>query len=185
MNGSKFANVRAFLGYMFGHPGKKLLFMGCEIGVHEEWDYRGSIRWDVLQYPFHSGLQSLVRELNRFYRAEPALHELDFHHSGFEWVDFHDSQNSIVCFLRKARDPQDFLLFCCNFTPVPRDQYEVGVPEAGFYQEVLNTDGVQYGGSGFINEKGAHSVAQNRHGRPHHVKVRVPPLGVVALRRTQ
>ena len=178
----RFANVRAFLGYMFGHPGKKLLFMGCELGLYEEWNYRVSLRWDLLQYKYHHGLQSLVRELNRLYRAEPALYELDFHYSGFEWIDFHDVQNSMICFLRKAKDPKDFLLFCCNFTPVAREQYEIGVPAAGFYEEVLNTDGTQYGGSGFTNPDGVHSIAQNRHGRPDHVNVRVPPLGVVAFR---
>ena len=178
----RFANVRAFLGYMFGHPGKKLLFMGCEIGQYEEWNYRVSLRWDVLQYRYHHGLQALVRELNRFYRAEPALYELDFHHSGFEWIDFHDVQNSMICFLRKAKDPKNFLLFCCNFTPVAREGYEIGVPEAGFYEEVLNTDAEKYGGSGVSNGNGVHSIAENRHGRPNHVKVRVPPLGVLALR---
>ncbi len=179
----RFANVRAFLGYMFGHPGKKLLFMGCELGVYEEWNYRVSLRWDLLQYRFHNGVQSLVRELNAFYRAEPALYELDFHHSGFEWVDFHDSQNSVICFLRKAKDAKTFLLFCCNFTPVARDAYEIGVPEAGVYEEVLNTDYSRYGGSGVTNERGVPSIAENRHGRANHIRVIVPPLAVVAFRR--
>jgi 1,4-alpha-glucan branching enzyme len=178
----RFANARAFLGYMFGHPGKKLLFMGCELGVYEEWDYRASLRWDVLQYKYHHGLQSFVREMNRFYRAEPALHELDFHYTGFEWIDFHDVQSSMICFLRKAEDPKNFLLFCCNFTPVVHEGYEIGIPEAGSYEEVMNSDATHYGGSGVTNQETIHSIPENRHGRPNHIKVRVPPLAVIAFR---
>ncbi len=178
----KFANVRAFLGYMFCHPGKKLLFMGCEIGQYEEWNYQSSLPWHVLQYKNHHGVQSLVKELNHIYREEPALHELDFHYSGFEWVDFHDVQNSVIAFLRKAEDPKEFVLVCCNFTPVVRENYEIGVPEPGVYREMLNTDGQSFGGSGVVNEGPLHSMEGNRHGRPQHVKVRMPPLGVIALR---
>ena len=178
----KFANVRAFLGYMYTHPGKKLLFMGCELGQFEEWNYRESLRWDLLQYDRHRGIQALVRELNHFYRAEPALYELDFHYTGFDWVDFHDVQNSMICFLRKAKNARNFILICCNFTPVVREQYEIGVPEDGFYEEVLNTDAVEFGGSGVTNGQGVAAVAENRHGRPFHVKIRVPPLAVTAFR---
>ena len=178
----RFANVRAFLAYMYTHPGKKLLFMGCELGQYEEWNYQTSLRWDLLQYKNHNGLHELVRELNRTYRAEPALHELEFHYTGFEWVDFHDVQNSTISFLRRAEDPRNFLMICCNFTPVVRLDYEVGVPEAGTYREILNTDAQNFGGSGVLNGQPMHSINQNRHGRPHHVKLTLPPLGVSILR---
>ena len=114
----KFANARAFLAYMYAHPGKKLLFMGSEIGQYEEWNANASVRWDLLQYEPHRRLQLLVQELNRFYRAQPALYEVDFHYAGFEWVDFRDVESSVIAFIRRAQDPKDFLLFCCNFTPV-------------------------------------------------------------------
>jgi 1,4-alpha-glucan branching enzyme len=178
----RFANARAFLGYMWSHPGKKLLFMGCEIGQYEEWNYEGSLRWDLLQYKFHHGLQELVRRLNAFYRAEPALHQVEFHHSGFEWVDFRDVESSIISFIRRAEDPRNFLLFCCNFTPLVRYDYEIGVPEQGSYREVLNTDLQEFGGSGVRNEHDRHSLDENRHGRPYHIKVTLPPLGVIAFR---
>jgi 1,4-alpha-glucan branching enzyme len=178
----RFANARAFLGYMFTHPGKKLLFMGCELGQYEEWNYESSLRWDLLQYKFHHGLQALVRELNGLYRGQPALHEVEFHYAGFEWVDFHDVQNSVISFLRRAEDPRDFLLIVCNFTPVVRYDYEIGVPEPGFYREVFNTDAHEFGGSGVRNEQGAHAVEGNRHGRPFHIRMAMPPLGMTAFR---
>src|ERR1035441_3033571 len=143
----QFANVRAFLAYMYAHPGKKLLFMGQEIGQHEEWNHNEGRRWDLLTFDYHRKLQSLVEELNRFYRANPALYQVDFHHAGFEWVDFHDVDNSVIAFLRRAEDPKNFLLFCCNFTPVVHEHYLFGVPEEGVYEEVLNTDSHLFGGS--------------------------------------
>ena len=148
----QFANVRAFLAYMWAHPGKKLLFMGQEIGQREEWNHdtrrsAGSC-WSSIS---HRKLQALVRELNRLYRANPAMYQVDFHYSGFEWVDFHDGENSIIAFLRRAEDPEDFMLFCCNFTPVPRAGYEFGVPEEGFYEEILNTDSELFGGTNMGN----------------------------------
>ena len=122
----QFANVRAFLAYMYAHPGKKLLFMGQEIGQCEEWNHDASVPWDLLEFDLHRKLQNLVRELNRLYRANPALYEVDFHYAGFEWVDFHDVETSVIAFLRRARRiPEDFLLFCCNFTPVPRQRLRI------------------------------------------------------------
>ncbi len=178
----RFANVRTFLGYMFTHPGKKLLFMGCEIGMYEEWNYQTSLPWHLLQYKYHHGLQRLVRDLNLTYRSQPALHELDFHHTGFEWVDFHDVQNSIISFLRRGDDKNTFLLVCCSFTPVVREQYEIGVPEPGVYQEIFNTDAQIYGGSGVSNDHEVYSLPENRHGKPHHIKVNVPPLAMTIFR---
>jgi 1,4-alpha-glucan branching enzyme len=179
----QFANVRAFLAYMWAHPGKKLLFMGQEIGQRDEWNHDGSIPWEILEFDFHRKLQSMVRELNRIYRASPALYEVDFHYSGFEWVDFHDWESSIIAFLRKAEDPKDFLLFCCNFTPVPRQGYEFGVPEAGFYEEILNTDSELFGGSNLGNGGMVSSRPIPKHNRPQSIAVTLPPLSVVAFRK--
>ncbi len=178
----RFANVRAFLAYMFGHPGKKLLFMGSEIGQYEEWNYAGGLPWDLLQYDYHRKLQTLARELNRLYRAEPAMHEVDFHWSGFEWVDFHDVDHSIIAFLRRAENPDDFLLFCCNFTPVPHPGYRFGVPASGFYSEVFNTDAGMFGGSNMGNGAGVASEPINSHGRDQSILVTLPPLAVVVFK---
>ena len=179
----QFANARAFLAYMWAHPGKKLLFMGQEIGQREEWDYTAAVRWELLEFDLHRKLQTLVRELNRLYRAQPALYQVDFHHSGFEWVDFHDSQNSVIAFLRRAEDPSDFLLFCCNFTPVPHQGYEFGVPEEGSYEEILNTDSETYGGSNVGNAGLVSSQPKPVHGRAFSIAVTLPPLAVVAFRK--
>jgi 1,4-alpha-glucan branching enzyme len=179
----QFANVRAFLAYMWGHPGKKLLFMGQEIGQREEWNYHTGVRWELLEFDFHRKLQALVRELNRLYRASPSLYQVDFHHSGFEWMDFHDADNSIIAFLRRAEDPHDFLLICCNFTPVPRQSYDFGVPEPGSYEEVLNTDSEFFGGSNVGNSGLIASRPVPKHNRPQSISVKLPPLGVVVFRK--
>ena len=179
----QFANVRAFLAYMWGHPGKKLLFMGQEIGQREEWNSATGIRWDLLEFDSHRKLQTLARELNRFYRANPALYQVDFHHEGFEWLDFHDWENSIIAFIRRAEDPADFLIFCCNFTPVPRQAYEFGVPEEGFYEEVLNTDSALFGGSNMGNGGLVSSRPIPRHNRPNSISVTLPPLAVVVFKK--
>jgi 1,4-alpha-glucan branching enzyme len=179
----QFANVRAFLAYMWGHPGKKLLFMGQEIGQREEWNHDGAIRWDLLQFDSHRKLQALVRELNRLYRAHPALYQVDFHYSGFEWVDFHDWESSVIAFIRRGDDPKDFILFCCNFTPVPRQGYEFGVPEEGFYEEILNTDSELFGGTNLGNGGLVSSRPIPQHDRDHSIAVTLPALSVVAFRK--
>jgi 1,4-alpha-glucan branching enzyme len=179
----RFANVRAFLAYMYSHPGKKLLFMGSELGQYEEWNADASVRWDLLNFAYHRKLQAMVRALNRFYRSQPALYEVDFHWSGFEWVDFHDVDNSIIAFIRRAQDSDDFLLVCCNFTPVPRQRYRFGVPAGGTYDEVLNTDAEEFGGSGVRNLSAIQSQPVHAHDRDHSIEVTLPPLGVVAFRR--
>ncbi len=179
----QFANVRAFLAYMWAHPGKKLLFMGQEIGQREEWSHDSSIRWDLLEFDFHRKLQALARDLNRIYRENPALYEVDFRYAGFEWIDFHDVEASVISFLRKAEDPSDFLLFCCNFTPVPRFGYEIGAPQEGFYEEILNTDSEAFGGSNLGNGGMVSSRPIPRHGKPHSIAVTLPPLSVVAFKR--
>jgi len=179
----QFANARAFLAYMWAHPGKKLLFMGQEIGQREEWNHNAGVRWELLEFDLHRKLQDLMRELNRLYRASPALYEVDFHYAGFEWVDFHDWESSIIAFLRRAEDPRDFLLFCCNFTPVARHGYEFGVPEEGFYEEILNTDSELFGGSNLGNGGMVSSRPVPKHNRQHSIAVTLPPLAVVAFRK--
>ena len=179
----QFANVRAFLAYMWGHPGKKLLFMGQDIGQREEWNSGGQVRWELLEFDYHRKLQALVRELNRLYRSSPALYQVDFNYRGFEWVDFRDSANSIIAFLRRAEDPADFILFCCNFAPVPRTGYGFGVPEEGFYEEILNTDSELFGGSNLGNGGLVSTRPIPMHGRKCSIAVTLPPLAVVAFRK--
>ena len=179
----QFANVRAFLAYMWMHPGKKLLFMGQDIGQREEWNSNAGIRWELLEFEPHRRLQALMRELNRLYRENPALYQVDFHYSGFEWVDFHDVNSSIIAFIRRAEDPNDFILVCCNFTPVPRQKYEFGVPVEGFYQEILNTDSELFGGSNMGNGGCVSSQLVPMHNRPYSIAVTLPPLSVVAFKK--
>jgi 1,4-alpha-glucan branching enzyme len=178
----RFANVRVFLAYMYTHPGKKLLFMGSEIGQYEEWDHDSSVRWDLLTFDFHRKLQDLARELNRLYAASPALYEVDFHYSGFEWIDFHDVENSIIAFIRRAENPRDFMLICCNFTPVVRKKYELSVPEAGYYEEILNTDSEIFGGSNVGNGGGVLAKPAPKRDRKHSIAITLPPLAVVVFR---
>jgi 1,4-alpha-glucan branching enzyme len=178
----KFANLRLLYGYMFGHPGKKLLFMGDEIGQWAEWNHDASLDWDSLHSPFHSGLLRWVRDLNTFYRGQPSLFEADFDSSGFEWVDSSDSQRSVVCFLRKGRNPADIMLFVCNFTPVPRQNYRVGVPFGSPWREVLNSDAPLYGGSGQGNAGGVAAAPLPIHGRPYSLNLTLPPLGIVVCK---
>jgi 1,4-alpha-glucan branching enzyme len=178
----QFANCRAFFAFMYTHPGKKLLFMGTEIGQWNEWNNYGSVEWDLLQFPLHSGLQTLVRELNHFYRQQKALYEVDFHWSGFEWLDFRDVENSIISFIRRAEDPNEFLIVCCNFTPVVRHNYGLGVPEPGFYEAVFNTDAPAYGGSNVHNGHGAQAYPTEMHGRSHSIYISLPPLAVVVFK---
>jgi 1,4-alpha-glucan branching enzyme len=175
----KFANLRLLYGYMFGHPGKKLLFMGNEFGQWSEWNHDTSLEWHLLKEPFHAGLKQWVRDLNTLYRGQPLLHELDFNPAGFEWVDCKDSQRSIISFLRRGRNPNDQLLFVCNFTPVPRQNYRVGVPLDCYWKEILNSDAAFYGGSGQGNFGGLLAAPLPIHGRPFSLNMTLPPLGVV------
>jgi 1,4-alpha-glucan branching enzyme len=179
----KFANLRAYFAFMWTHPGKKLLFMGGEFAQWREWDADGSLDWHLLEAPEHRGVQSLVGDLNRLYRAQPALHELDCDGRGFEWIDASDSQQSVLSYLRRARDPEDFAVTVANFTPVPRPGYRVGVPGPGFYAEWINTDAVAYGGSGIGNLGGVEAEAVPCHGRPWSVVLTLPPLATLVLGR--
>ena len=180
----KAATLRLLYGFMFAHPGKKLLFMGCEFGQWREWSVDQSLDWHLLGEPRHAGLQQWVRDLNAFYTAEPALYERDFDTSGFEWLDAADSQNSVVAFVRRGEDPARAVIAVVNWTPVVREGYRIGVPEAGFYQEVLNSDSELYGGSNVGNGGGVSSEPIRSHGRDHSLLLTLPPLGCVLLRRS-
>jgi 1,4-alpha-glucan branching enzyme len=178
----KFANLRALYGYMWTHPGKKLLFMGGEFGQWREWNHDQSLDWHLLEYAPHQGLRRWVRDLNRLLRSEGALHERDFSQDGFEWVDVHDRDASILGYLRKGRNPADTLLVVCNFTPVPRTGYRIGVPQGGRWQELLNSDAAVYGGSGQGNLGGVEAAPVGAHGRGDSLTLTLPPLGVLVLR---
>jgi len=178
----KFANLRLLFAYFFTHPGKKLLFMGGDIGQWREWSETESIDWHLLNEPAHQGLRRLVQDLNGVYRSQPALHDLEFESAGFQWIDCNDADDSVVSFLRRARDGA-CVVVVCNFTPVPRLAYRIGVPEAGFYRELLNSDSMFYGGSNVGNGAGLNTTSVPHHGRPHSLPVDVPPLGVVILQR--
>jgi 1,4-alpha-glucan branching enzyme len=179
----KFANLRAFYAYMYGQPGKKLLFMGGEFGQTREWNHDASLDWHLLHAgPYHAGLQRLVRDLNHVYRAEPALFQRDFEPAGFEWIDLTDADHSTISFLRRGHDPENVVVVVCNFTPVPRLGYRVGVPRGGYYRELLNTDATPYGGSGLGNLGGVEAQAQPWHGRPVSLVLDLPPLGVLFLK---
>jgi len=180
----QFANLRLLLGYMYAQSGKKLLFMGGEFGQRGEWDHDDGLEWSLLQHAPHQGVQRWLADLNRLYRAEPALHELDCEPAGFEWIDADDSENSVLSFIRKARNGEQVVVLC-NFTPIPRHGYLVGVPDAGFYRELLNGDAAVYGGSGQGNMGGIESQASPMHGRPHSLSVTLPPLAVILLKRSQ
>jgi 1,4-alpha-glucan branching enzyme len=178
----RFANVRAFLGYMFGHPGKKLLFMGSEIGQTSEWNHAEGLPWWLLQFPVHHKLQTMVRELNRLYRTEPALYQVDDDFRGFEWIDFRDAEASVICFARYAQDRENFLVFCCNFTPVPRTGYRIGLPRLCGYREVFNSDADMFGGSNMGNGGWVQAEDKASHGQPASARISLPPLSVVVLK---
>jgi 1,4-alpha-glucan branching enzyme len=178
----KNANLRLLFGYMYGHPGKKLLFMGGEFAQWREWYHEESLEWHVLHYPSHQEVQRWVKDLNHLYQTEPALYELDFRKEGFEWVDFRDWEGSIISFLRKGKSTDDILLVICNFTPVPRHNYRIGVPRGGFWREVLNSDAKIYGGSGHGNFGGVEATPVPSHGKYHSLSLTLPPLGVLFLK---
>ncbi len=172
----KFANLRALYGYMYGHPGKKLLFMGSELAQWNEWNHDGELDWLLLQFPSHQGVQKWIKDLNELLKKEPALYELDSSHEGFRWVDCHDSDNSTLSFLRFGKDKREMILCVCNFTPVPRENFVVGVPEGGFWKELLNSDSEFYGGSGMGNKGGLLAETTPSHGYPYSLKIVLPPL---------
>jgi 1,4-alpha-glucan branching enzyme len=177
----KFANLRMLYAWMYAHPGKKLLFMGGEFGQWGEWNHNRSLDWHLLQFPLHDGLRRMVQHLNWLYRNEPALYELDDTYDGFEWIDFHDADHSVVAFLRKSLGG-DVIVFVVNATPVPRTGYRIGVSNAGFYSEIVNTDAETYGGGNVGNRGGLWADPQQWQGRAHSLVLELPPLSVVGLK---
>jgi 1,4-alpha-glucan branching enzyme len=175
----KFANLRLLFAYMYAQPGKKLLFMGGEFGQSNEWSHDRALDWWLLQFPVHHGLQNWVRDLNHLIHNEPALHDLDNDPAGFEWIDCNDAPMSVVSLLRKGKAPQDVILVTCNFTPVPREKYRVGVPSGGWWKEILNGDGKEYAGSGMGNGGGVTAEPIKQHGRPFSLELTLPPLAAV------
>jgi len=178
----RFANLRALYGFMYGHPGKKMLFMGGEFGQWWEWNHDDSLQWHLCQNEPHAGLQRYVHDLNWLYRNEPALHEVDFDWTGFQWVDINDAEHSVIAFLRKAHDQQDHVVGICNFTPVPRYGYRIGVPSLSFYRELLNSDAKTYGGSNIGNGGGVMAEPIASHGFPNSIVLTLPPLSVLFLK---
>jgi 1,4-alpha-glucan branching enzyme len=178
----QFANLRLLLGAMFAQPGKKLLFMGGDFGQWREWNHDGSLDWHLLDDQRHRGLQHWVRDLNRLYRGEPALHQLDCDPAGFEWADCDNAEESAIGFLRKGQTADDLVLVACNYTPVPRYNYRIGVPRGGRWAEILNSDAAFYGGSGQGNMGGTAAEAVAWHRRSHVLNVTLPPLGIVIFK---
>jgi 1,4-alpha-glucan branching enzyme len=177
----KFANLRMFLAWMYGHPGKKLLFMGGEFGQRNEWNHDTSLDWQLVSLLRHDGLRRLVQHLNYIYKSEPALWQLDDTYEGFDWIDLHDADNSVVSFLRKSHEG-DVVAFVVNATPVVRYDYRLGVPESGFYHELINTDAETYGGSNVGNFGGVQTQDVPWMGREHSILIHLPPLALLAFK---
>jgi 1,4-alpha-glucan branching enzyme len=178
----KFAGLRAAYGYFFGHPGKKLLFMGSEYGQFIEWKYKESLDWHLLDYPMHEKMHRYVRDINHLYASERALYEVDNHYDGFEWIDCNDTEHSIVSFIRKGQDWHDMLIFVCNFTPASHDSYRIGAPLDTDYEEIFNSDHEKYGGSHILNSGIIRAESISCHNKPYSINLRIPPLSVVILR---
>jgi 1,4-alpha-glucan branching enzyme len=175
----RFANLRALYGHMWGHPGKKMLFMGGEIGQWWEWNHDDSLQWHLLDYAPHRGLQQYIADLNRLYQSEPALYQVDFDWQGFQWIDLHDSDNSTLTYIRYAQDRTDCIVCACNFTPIPREHYRMGVPRGGVYRELLNSDSEIYGGSNMGNGGSVQADPIPWHNQPFSLLVTLPPLSVI------
>jgi 1,4-alpha-glucan branching enzyme len=177
----KAATLRALYGFMYAHPGKKLMFMGCEFGQGREWNYDKSLDWHLLTEPLHAGLSQFVKDLNRVYTSEPAIHEVDFDPSGFQWIDCNDSENSVVSFLRRGRSGEAVVAIV-NFTPVPRNGYRIGVPVAGSYLELVNSDSEVYAGSNVGNGGVIFTEPIPSHGHQQSLRLTLPPLGFLLLK---
>jgi 1,4-alpha-glucan branching enzyme len=175
----KMATLRTLYAFMYTHPGKKLLFMGAELGEWREWNHNDSLAWHLLDEPLHAGLQHFVRDLQRLYRAEPALYEVDFEPGGIEWIVCTDNESSVIAFLRRARDPGDYVVAVLNWTPVVREHYRVGVPDPGVYREVLNSDAELYGGGNVGNGGGVTTEPIAAHGHAQSLSLKLPPLAAL------
>ena len=176
------ANLRLLLGYMFAHPGKKLLFMGSDFAQWAEWSHEHSIEWHLLQHAPHQGINKWVKDLNHLYRSEPALYEKDFTSDGFEFIDFSDHQKSIISFIRKSADKKSLIVAVCNFTPQTWKNYRIGVPEGGFWKEIMNSDAALYGGSNQGNKGGVEAETKPMHGKPYSLSLTIPPLGIILFK---
>lgn len=178
----RFANLRLLYGYMFTHPGTKLLFMGAEFGQSSEWNFEGSLDWHLLQFGYHSGIKATITALNKLYKSEPALHEKQFSPEGFEWINYSDHQNAVLSYIRKGENAKDDLVIVCNMTPVVRPGYRIGVPAKGKLKEIFNSDQLAYGGSGVVNDKAIKIDDQAWDGRAQSAAVNLPPLGVAVFK---
>ncbi|MFQ3173358.1 MAG: 1,4-alpha-glucan branching enzyme [Flavobacterium sp.] len=178
----KFANLRLLYGYMFTHPGTKLLFMGCEFGQSAEWDFEGSLDWHLLQYPFHDGVKKLITDLNGLYKKQPALYEKQFSPDGFEWINYSDHQNAVMSFIRKGDKPIDDVIVVCNFTQIVRENYRIGLPRKGKLTEILNSDAKIYGGSGIMNSGKLVIDSAPYDGRDYSIELQLPPLSVIVFK---
>ena len=177
----RFANLRLLFGYMYTHPGTNLIFMGGEFGQSSEWNFQKSLDWHLLEYDFHSGIQKLVKDLNKLYQSHPALYERQFSADGFQWIDYGDAENSVLTYIRKGHDSKKDLYIACNFTPVPREKYRMGIPKTGQLKEVFNSDDVKYGGSGMKNGV-LKTTKKTWHGYERSVEITIPPLGIVVFK---
>lgn len=177
----RFANLRLLFGYMFTHPGGNLIFMGGEFGQTSEWNFQQSLDWHLTQYEPHSGIQELIKDLNALYKSEPALYEKQFSHEGFQWIDYGDSENSVLSYIRRGHDNTNDIIVACNFTPVPREKYRIGVPKSKALKEIFNSDATKYGGSGTQNTS-VKITNKEWHGYKKSIEITIPPLGIVILR---
>ncbi|WP_081210637.1 1,4-alpha-glucan branching protein GlgB [Salegentibacter sediminis] len=178
----RFANLRLLYGYMFMHPGTKLLFQGCEFGQSEEWDFQKSLDWHLLEYDSHKGIQEVIKALNKFYRSEPALYEKQFVPDGFEWIDYSDAENSVMSFIRKGNEPKDDLIVVCNLTPTPRENYRIGLNSSGELQEVFNSDHKKFFGTGNYENSAKKTTKKPWHSREYSVEIDLPPLAILAFK---
>ncbi|RAJ16310.1 1,4-alpha-glucan branching protein GlgB [Olleya aquimaris] len=178
----KFANLRVLYGYMFTHPGTKLLFQGAEIGQSEEWNFQTSLDWHLLQYKPHKGIQEYIKAINTLYKSEPALHEKQFSHDGFEWIDYGDAEHSVLVYIRKGNKAKDNVIVACNMTPVPLENYRIGLPKKGTLTEIFNSDNATFYGSGKFKNKPLTSQAKLWHARKNSVEITIPPLGMVVFK---
>jgi 1,4-alpha-glucan branching enzyme len=181
----KFANLRLLYGYMYGQPGKKLLFMGGEFGQWREWTHDDSLEWHLLEFPLHKGIQKWVSDLNALYAGEPALYELDCNPGGFDWIDCSDAEGSVLSWVRKAKSSEDLVLVVCNFTPVPRQDYRIGAPRGGFWREILNSDAALYGGSNVGNGGGLEAAPEAIHRFSHTLSLTLPPLAALFFKNSK
>jgi 1,4-alpha-glucan branching enzyme len=179
----QFANLRLMYSYMFTHPGTKLLFMGAEFGQGDEWDFGHSLQWHVLEYANHQGMSETVKALNHLYRDEPALYQKSFDFTGFQWIDGGNANDSILVYSRKGHDEKDDLVIILNMTPVPRHNYRIGVPAAGKWKEIFNSDATKFWGSGLLNTGEVNTEVKTWHGKDNSISITIPPLGATIFKK--